>query len=656
MLNNPRLFKWAAIGLGILVIGVTLYLRVQSLGSRTPQNAARTVREDPLILAQGLLRQSSSLSTCRTALQQVNSHLAQHPDERLPSLSPAARAELAPLNLTEEELAEIESPSFTLLDGLHLEQALLMRDAAESLAPRGLAITRRPEEEAADYFAWVVRQVQIAAEPEPDLGTDAGIMQMPPQLVLRRGLGSPLVRALLFLNMLDQSGYDGCLVTFPRQAGASPRYWACGVLGTGNKIYLFDPRMGMPLPGADGTGIASLDLLTVKDSPVLKQLDLGKEGRLDVTPEIAAGAELHLAPPLSALAPRMSYLEKSVLADMGVRLSSRWSESAEKFSAALAAIGHKGQVKLADWAVRIQRRFFPTSDGGADRGEYLVQFRRNIAYRGGETLMNGLQKVLPAQFVPSSDRDIGPPLDIIFHLHAKHFTDFYLGPDQPRDQILRGNFDEASRTLGVAAGYLQIQHDGYRNNFDSQVETFRAWFTEASKVWAAPGETLEGRTRAAAQVAKRYEHILEMLVNGAAAEELLVHVAFLRAVIKHEEAERLQMRLGATPRPEQVAEADAMWKAVLTLWKEFIYQPQESFFRRPARYLQACAMQRAVEAAMNRVHIAPPADRPAMEEQRRNSIQTAIGFWQDLAGERTDVEALGYRYRVRQLQKQLNEK
>src|SRR5262249_14339331 len=146
-------------------------------------------------------------------------------------------------------------------------------------------------------FAWAVRQVRLREYEGPTL---------PPQPVLRRGWGTAMERSLVFFAALRQLGLDGCFLALPRPSQDRPRYGACGVLIPGKEkpeIHLFDPRLGLPLPGPKGQGTATLaDVRTQPD--VLKQLSADKQD-YDVSPEQARAAEVHVVAPLSALAPRL---------------------------------------------------------------------------------------------------------------------------------------------------------------------------------------------------------------------------------------------------------------------------------------------------------------------------------------------------------------
>ena len=161
-------------------------------------------------------------------------------------------------------MAEVSAESYTLLDGWHLDGAFLLHDAAtHALEPEevgGDLPAPSPLERATAAFAWAVREVRLA-EPTP-------IGLTPPQFALRRASGTPLERALVYLDLLDQLGaaddeaaakpgqtetppFLGCLVFCRDKPADAPRLWACGVvLNGGPDVYLFDPRLGLPLPGA----------------------------------------------------------------------------------------------------------------------------------------------------------------------------------------------------------------------------------------------------------------------------------------------------------------------------------------------------------------------------------------------------------------------
>ena len=96
---------------------------------------------------------------------------------------------------------------------------------------RSLRLDRlAPREQARACFDWVMRQVQLR-----DRAGDA----LPPDFVLRRGWGTALERAQIFLAVLQQLGIDGCMLAVPGKPGEPAlRYWLPGAL-IGKEIYLF---------------------------------------------------------------------------------------------------------------------------------------------------------------------------------------------------------------------------------------------------------------------------------------------------------------------------------------------------------------------------------------------------------------------------------
>src|SRR5262249_37778140 len=140
----------------------------------------------------------------------------------------------------------------------------------------------------------------------------------PPAQALRRGRATSLERALVFLALLDQfnlreekddkAALYGCLLFSPGEKG--PKLWACGVaVGKDAKdLSLFDPRMGIPLPGPGGKGVATL-AQACQDASVLGQLKVDKLS-YDITPELAKKSHVRAFCTLSALAPRMELLEE----------------------------------------------------------------------------------------------------------------------------------------------------------------------------------------------------------------------------------------------------------------------------------------------------------------------------------------------------------
>src|SRR5262249_4036985 len=151
---------------------------------------------------------------------------------------------------------------------------------------------------------------------------------LPPSYVLRRGYGSGLERAYVFLALLQQLGIDGCLVGppdtaekpsyfvptgpdgKPLTAGAKGPFWAVGAR-VGADVILFEPWRGERFHG-------TLAALKANPDPLKPWFDDKAWG---VTPDDIKKGAVFLAAPVSALAPRMELLESKLRAEAPVRLA-----------------------------------------------------------------------------------------------------------------------------------------------------------------------------------------------------------------------------------------------------------------------------------------------------------------------------------------------
>src|SRR5262249_6090455 len=148
-------------------------------------------------------------------------------------------------------------------------QCFLFQDIASALAVGfvgndrdGRAVQQAPAERARTAFAWVIRQVLLFGTPDPRQ-IDGAEPPVPPEFTARRGGGTALERALVFLALIQEmheaeGNLRGCLLTIRDKADAPARLWACGVVADGSAdVLLFDPVLGLPLPGKDGKGVAT---------------------------------------------------------------------------------------------------------------------------------------------------------------------------------------------------------------------------------------------------------------------------------------------------------------------------------------------------------------------------------------------------------------
>lgn len=227
----------------------------------------------------------------------------------------------------EQALKDLENPQFTVRDARHIEDSLLAYTLAMRVAGDGDDLTRVRR-----IFDWIVRNVELV--PAGSLGSGSMPQaQARPFDVLLRGMateqGDWAERAWLFMTLCRQLDIDSGLLFYqarPRSlleqapggepaadAEAAPRVWCCVAIVEG-KPYLFDARIGLPIPGPDGKGIATADQ-AVADRSILESLELpGIASYPNRYADIASAGKLRIMvdSTLGRLTPRMRELQKNL--------------------------------------------------------------------------------------------------------------------------------------------------------------------------------------------------------------------------------------------------------------------------------------------------------------------------------------------------------
>jgi tetratricopeptide (TPR) repeat protein len=147
---------------------------------------------------------------------------------------------------------------------------------------------------AAKLFDWTVRNVQLDAlrpEPQSDAGQDSDGQSSPamspllaatpgpgytsfPWQTLLFGSGDAWQRSRAFILLCRQQQIDVVMLALDGE-DAMPKPWLPAVL-VDDQMYLFDPALGLPLPGQGGVGIATLEQV-LADNRLLGDLSIGSD-------------------------------------------------------------------------------------------------------------------------------------------------------------------------------------------------------------------------------------------------------------------------------------------------------------------------------------------------------------------------------------------
>ena len=249
-----------------------------------------------------------------------------------------------------------------LTDWLDEQEKTLGIDNAEKLA------------KAARLFDWTIRNIQLDPLPPPPAPPKAtvgasdptsmraglpgplrgelgpGYGQLPWQILLY-GHGDAWQRARVFILLGRQAGLDIVMLAIPEAEGTGgSRPWLPAVLLAG-ELYLFDTALGLPIPGPEGKGIATLEQVVANES-LLKQLNLPGDDAYGVQTADLSVVSALIDAELASLAVRMRLLEPAILGKRKMTLTTRPSDLAKE----LRACKHIASASL--WRVSIEAELY----------------------------------------------------------------------------------------------------------------------------------------------------------------------------------------------------------------------------------------------------------------------------------------------------------
>jgi hypothetical protein len=292
------------------------------------------------------------------------------------------------------EMRSLDELPFSPQDGYAMQEAIWMRDVSKWT--RGDATGRLARAE--NIFDWVVRNIQL----EPGTGREPERLAQRPWETLLWGKGTALDRAWVFILLLRQQGIDAVILGLPekdakdaddanRASGQSLEPWAVGVL-VDKDLYLFDPALGLPIPGPEGAKYGDGRLAirpatlaqVVADPGLLKALSLPEHPYPVDAARLGGVVALVEASP-AYLAARMRLVESRLAGDQEVVLTTSPSATAAR----LKDVAHLADRRLWSWPFELSARRSQMTD--AQRKEYGLammpfQVRRDTPLWKGRVL------------------------------------------------------------------------------------------------------------------------------------------------------------------------------------------------------------------------------------------------------------------------------
>jgi hypothetical protein len=450
----------------------------------------------------------------------------------------------------------------------------MFRDIARFLEPPTIGVKQVKvsiSEASTHAFMWVVREMRL---------TPRSNNAVPPIYALRRGWGSSYERSLTFLALLEQFLYvgekleqpAGCMLLLPgKDPNTPPRIWLGVVDETGNDLYLFDPILGIPLPGGkDGKPLLLTELKA--DPKKIRVLD-SDQAPYDVQPEQISKIAPFIVPSLSSLSPRMKLLEDKYLpSGAKARLSTDLESLIMKIEKACRpSLGASSKVFLMNQAVESLRMFLSAGNGGFASPQILQAYQIEL---------------IPQTAIPPQLQKVPHPiiLENIGNMLSRPFINSALEPKLPRDQMLHARYAKAVPDLVREGDELRIQLRGAETD-PNLSQRINNWMDAAKQVFTNFDTIMQNKDKTPEDLAMVNSEIRTLFQKGE--KDLLLMIAasigrprgeqisWLLALCKHELAEQQQRRFdiqSKTSAPTQLAQQDRLnkWKDCESAWRRYL--------------------------------------------------------------------------------------
>jgi tetratricopeptide (TPR) repeat protein len=263
---------------------------------------------------------------------------------------------------------------FSAFDAYALLESAYLRDVA--LWARGDTLDDLSR--ADNLFAWTVRNIQLEED-------DKDRTPLFPWESLFFGRGTAMERAWIFITLARQQGLDAAVLAAADAAETTPiagetkplKPWCVAVM-IDNNAYLFDPLLGMPIPGKGGVRRDAQGRLELKpaalaeimaDPELLKRLDIDSQKTYPFNPSDLRNLTVLIEASPASLSYRMKLIEAHLAGKQKMALTVSASAQAERWKS-LHGIGMAEIWQLPYETIRRRGRLSASETVG-QLGEYM---------------------------------------------------------------------------------------------------------------------------------------------------------------------------------------------------------------------------------------------------------------------------------------------
>ncbi|MGD9634272.1 MAG: transglutaminase domain-containing protein, partial [Pirellulales bacterium] len=367
-------------------------------------------------------------------------------------------ATLDPELANDERLAPLITPAaladnaIQLQEGRLLQEAVWLRDIGRWTQGKSFDDVAR----ATALFDWIVRNVQL----------DADDQEWPyrPWETLVFGHGTAEQRAWVFALMARQLGLDVVVLGIPGGDG-KPQFWLPALLADG-KLYLFDTRLGLPIPGKDGQGVATLADLQ-SDPALLRKLDL-EDAKYPVTEEQLKHVTAQVVGDPFDLSRRAAAIESKLSGDDRLSLTVSPSSIAEELKKT------PGITTVGIWNFPFRMMRDQLRVPIEERREMVTEFAP-FAWRPT------LWKARALQFQGHAKGDVDSPTanpDEVVNDHREAIGIYTSSDVRPPDRLLKGLGSESKVKIYTAAKDAASLWVGQLLFDDGQLASAEDWLSD----------------------------------------------------------------------------------------------------------------------------------------------------------------------------------